>query len=226
MRWTFALLTVALVAPAAPAQEGEAKKLFEAMEQKLGKARAHQVAFEMDMSEGPDPVKIKGMVIVADGNRLKLAFDGVVDGNPAKGLVVCDGTTLAQLRERDNQPGKVSAKPAPKNQAANLATYLFRAGLFVGVEASLARAEQVRGRRPRRRDHRVPAHAAAGQGGHPPLHAVDRRRDAPAAQARRRGAPRRQAALPRHRDVHQLAARPQAAPGHVPAPQVTRHLRR
>jgi outer membrane lipoprotein-sorting protein len=94
MRWLFIVLGVLLGSGELRAQDP--KKLFSAMERKMIKAKAERITFEVDASDKGGPIKIKGTLIVAAGNRLRLVFEGTQGrGKPSKVTWVSDGKAMA-----------------------------------------------------------------------------------------------------------------------------------
>src|SRR5262245_49565980 len=75
-----------------------AQKLYEAMEQKLTKAKAYRFDFTLEIMipDKKDPAKVKGTVILATGNRLKVTGEGDKDKKTIT-VMVSDGKTVAQL---------------------------------------------------------------------------------------------------------------------------------
>jgi hypothetical protein len=89
---------------AAQGQDG-AQKLYEAMTQKLAKAKAHKFDFEIDGFSGKSAIKWKGTMILAAGNRLKVIFAGQDGKFQVSSTIVSDGQTLAEQDEYDGKPG-------------------------------------------------------------------------------------------------------------------------
>jgi outer membrane lipoprotein-sorting protein len=141
MRGTTLLLALAallFVAPArAPAQDGgEAKKLFDAMEEKLTKAKSLRLAFTSEMTKGgaERTDKIKGTLTLGQGDRFRLEAAGSVDGKDIKVVAVSDGKMTGLKRTRGGEPSPdVKKAPTRKNIAAGLARTVSRSGVFLGL---------------------------------------------------------------------------------------------
>jgi outer membrane lipoprotein-sorting protein len=136
MRWFVAVLGWLLLVPAVQAQDA-AQKLFEAMEQKLAKTKAHKIVFEIDTSDGGRETQLKGTLIFATGNRVKLTFEGQSAKKSVKGIITCDGKTVDLDAEEDGKPQKES-RPAPDKLYENMSAWLIRASLFQGVVRGIA----------------------------------------------------------------------------------------
>jgi outer membrane lipoprotein-sorting protein len=127
-----ALLTT--VPALAPAQSGdEAKKLFEAMEERIAKAKSVSLTFRIDAKLGGEHIKLTGSMAFAAGNKASIYFDGEVDGKPFKGRVVSDGKKIRFLEAAKTEE-KTEDKPAPKQQNEILSATLSRVGLSLGLE--------------------------------------------------------------------------------------------
>ena len=127
-----ALLVLLLPASAVQAQDG-AQKLFEAMEQKLAKAKAHKIAYESDGKEGDRPHQLKGVLILATGNRFKWTFEGKDNSRAVNGVVVSDGKMQVRKTESDNKPLQWGA---PHERFFEFFVgHLGRVGVHAGYEA-------------------------------------------------------------------------------------------
>jgi outer membrane lipoprotein-sorting protein len=129
--------TIVLTLLLAPASIGQAQdpaqKLYEAMEQKLTKAKAHKIGYEIDGLDGKRPVKFKGVLILATGNRVKMTLDGA-DGKRATNVViVSDGKTGVRRVETDGKPATYSWR-VHEQYSDFLVGYLSRTGLFAGIQ--------------------------------------------------------------------------------------------
>jgi outer membrane lipoprotein-sorting protein len=133
MRWLTMVAGWLLLAPLVQAQE-PAQKLFEAMEQKLGKAKALKVGIAIESEEGGEALKVKGTLILAAGNRMKLTMEGKGGKESIQLAMISDGKKLV------TQSGP-AGKPETENKAVHdklfdlLVGYVSRAGLFIGVDA-------------------------------------------------------------------------------------------
>jgi outer membrane lipoprotein-sorting protein len=129
----FALLAVA---PAlAPAQGGdEAKKLFEAMEERLAKAKSVSLGFSVELpGEGKPLAKLKGSLAFAAGDRARLEAEGSAFGLDTKILVISDGKRMHVTTTLNGKPDRKEV-PTPKNLTGALARVLSRVGVFPGLE--------------------------------------------------------------------------------------------
>jgi outer membrane lipoprotein-sorting protein len=133
MRWLIAVAGWVLLAPVALAQDA-AQKLYEAMEQKLAKAKALSLDFDLEIARG-DGIKLKGALILAAGNRFKLTFEGVSLKLKAKSTMVSDGKTLATQRSFDGKP-ESRTEPAPEKFSDIFTGHLSRSGVYWGLEDS------------------------------------------------------------------------------------------
>jgi outer membrane lipoprotein-sorting protein len=126
------MLTLLAVVPAlAPAQGGdEAKKLFEAMEERLAKAKSVSLGFSIEMDFEGKQSKFKGSFAISEGDRMRLEMEGKVEGADAKILLVSDGKRLRQMLIKGEPATEV---PTPKNLSGALARTLSRAGLGSGL---------------------------------------------------------------------------------------------
>jgi outer membrane lipoprotein-sorting protein len=133
-----ALPALLLVAPAfAPAQDGgEAKKLFDAMEERLSKAKSVSLMFHLDLKHGDrKPDHLKGLLTLAEGNRAHVEAEGRFDAEDLKVTLVSDGK---HLRLRKTEGGKTRPdrdRPTPKNLGAALTRVLSRAGVLFGLNS-------------------------------------------------------------------------------------------
>jgi len=83
-------LALALL-PRAQAQDGDAEKLFRAMEQKLLTAKAFDVKFEYQLEKR----KVKGELLVTRENKVRLNVVGLFEEKPKAGFeLVADGKKL------------------------------------------------------------------------------------------------------------------------------------
>jgi outer membrane lipoprotein-sorting protein len=134
MRWLIAITGWMLLAPVVQAQE--AQKLYDALEQKLAKARAYRFGFSIEAQDRDEITKAMGTVIVAADNRLKITFMGMVGKRPTKGTIVSDGKMLVSQGEFDGKPENKS-RPASAKLSSATTAMLSRAGLFVAIDAAV-----------------------------------------------------------------------------------------
>jgi outer membrane lipoprotein-sorting protein len=132
MRWYIAIAAAALLVPAAQAQDA-AQKLFEQMEQKVTKAKAYKFDFDLDATQGNSPIKVKGTLVVAAGNKLSFRIEGTQNGRAIKGTAVSDGKSMAFRKESEGK-GEGKGKSTPEKLSETLTGWVLRAGLFVGAE--------------------------------------------------------------------------------------------
>jgi outer membrane lipoprotein-sorting protein len=132
MRWLIAVAGWVLLAPVALAQDA-AQKLYEAMEQKIAKAKAHKFGFDLDALDHDEAIKIKGTLILATGNRANMSFQGQEGKRSIKGKVVSDGKTMFTQMDLDGKP-EMKTKPVSDKLFTVLVGYLSRTGLFLGFE--------------------------------------------------------------------------------------------
>jgi hypothetical protein len=94
MRW-LALLVLILVAAPARAQEGEAEKLYRAMEKKILAAKSLVVEFNsqhtVDDKREPSKFTVKGTIYVAAGNKTRLDLESELFQLGGKTLIVTNG---------------------------------------------------------------------------------------------------------------------------------------
>jgi outer membrane lipoprotein-sorting protein len=131
MRWWLAAIGCVVLVPAARAQDA-AQKLYEAMEQKVAKAKVQKFDFTVDASEGGG-LKVKGAFILATGNRLKLTFEGTEGKEVIKGMLLSDGKTMLMQAEIQGKP-EMKTKPVPDKLYDIIIRWLPRGGLFPAME--------------------------------------------------------------------------------------------
>jgi outer membrane lipoprotein-sorting protein len=90
MRW-LALFVLILAAAAARAQEGEAEKLYRAMEKKVLAAESLTLDFHSDMTVDDKKVTLKGTIHVAAGNKTRLELESELFQLGGKTLIVTNG---------------------------------------------------------------------------------------------------------------------------------------
>jgi hypothetical protein len=128
--------TLLILVPAlAPAQGGdEAKKLFEAMEARLTKAKNVSLSYSVELEvDGKKLLALKGSLTFAEGDRVCLDAEGNVFGRDAKLTLISNGKRLrsTSTAELKGQPKEV---PTPKNLTGALARLVSRSGIFLGIE--------------------------------------------------------------------------------------------
>ena len=131
-----ALLSLLAAVPAlAPAQDGdEAKKLFDAMEERLTKAKSVSLAFRVElMPDGKEAIKLLGSLAFAEGSRVRLEAEGAIFGEATKLGMISDGKRLrlTKAQKEGPQPHHLTA---PKNLSPAFARVVGRSGLFLGLD--------------------------------------------------------------------------------------------
>jgi outer membrane lipoprotein-sorting protein len=126
----------AVLSPPAQAQDGEAEKLFRAMEQKLLGAKAFEVRFEYQLEKR----KVKGEMLVTQENKVRLKVVGIFEDKPKAGFeLVADGKKLktkgARLFVASNgqsgmEEGGESEWQTPKTFHKVLGTTVSRGGVW------------------------------------------------------------------------------------------------
>jgi outer membrane lipoprotein-sorting protein len=89
MRW-LALLVLILAAAPARAQEGEAEKLYRAMEKKILAAKSLALEFNSQVTVDDKKFTVKGNIYVAAGNKTRLELESELFGL-GKTLIVTNG---------------------------------------------------------------------------------------------------------------------------------------
>ena len=89
MRW-LALLVLILAAALAQAQEGEAEKLYRAMEKKILAAKSLALEFNSQVAVDDQKFTVKGTIYVAAGNKTRLELESELFGL-GKTLIVTNG---------------------------------------------------------------------------------------------------------------------------------------
>jgi outer membrane lipoprotein-sorting protein len=89
MRW-LALFVLILVAEPARAQEGEAEKLYRAMEKKILAAKSLALEFNSQVTVDDKKFTVKGTIYVAAGNKTRLELESELFGL-GKTLIVTNG---------------------------------------------------------------------------------------------------------------------------------------
>jgi len=90
MRW-LALLVLILAAAPARAQEGEAEKLYRAMEKKILAAESLALEFNSEMTHDDKKFTLKGTIYVAAGNKTRLDLESELFQLGGETLIVTNG---------------------------------------------------------------------------------------------------------------------------------------
>ena len=121
MRW-LSLFALILGTVPALAQEGEAEKLYRAMETKIRNADSLVVEF----SRETDPKReylTKGTLSISTGNKLRLEGELNIDGLASKILMVCDGRST-YVKAAAEKP-RVDKSPTPRREVVLFAVARF-----------------------------------------------------------------------------------------------------
>jgi outer membrane lipoprotein-sorting protein len=134
MRWWLAIVLGVVLVPAAQAQEA-AQKLYEALEQKLSKAKALKFDFAIDgfHDREEEVIKWKGTMILADGNRLKVTFAGQEGKSRIHSTIVSDGKTLADQYQFDGKQPELHTSPVEKKLVDRVVGHLSPIGAYFGI---------------------------------------------------------------------------------------------
>jgi len=139
MRWLLTLALLALMTWPAAAQENEAEKLFRSMEQKVRSAKTLQFRFDGTITAitpaGPKKSNVKGTMILADGDKLRVEGEGNSPEEKSKMTVVSDGIDMKSFVyvQAPGQPKREmnSTEKSPKGVGQYYRSALPRHGLFV-----------------------------------------------------------------------------------------------
>jgi outer membrane lipoprotein-sorting protein len=119
-------LTVRAVLVAADPGSDSPEAVFKRMEQPILKCKTFQADVEIGVGPGKDNL-LKGRLLVAQGNKMRLELDGSIMGKPGKMAMVSDGSKMRMTG--DTGPGKDQDTPKQLSEIA-LAS-LTRTGVFV-----------------------------------------------------------------------------------------------
>lgn len=109
------------------AQANEAEELFRKMEEKLAKAKSLELAWKGEV-EHVMPVKMKGMLLLDEGKKLRLEIDGDMGGSPFEVRVVSNGRLMSIAGFGEG------TKRVPQNGLnENMAAWLARGELHTGM---------------------------------------------------------------------------------------------
>jgi len=113
----------------------DAEKLFQAMEAKLDKATALDLAFTLTVQEGQLPGirqgdGIKGTLAIMSGNKLRLEYSGAknAEGKPAQVVRISDGAQQIMTVEGE---GKPTPSKVSKDFTAGFLTVVARPGIYM-----------------------------------------------------------------------------------------------
>ena len=115
MRYLLTLLTTALLAAPALAQENDAEKLYRAMEKKIRSAQTLRLTFDGEATGGGQKLTLKGTALVAEGNKGRIEAEFASAGKSTKLLFISDGKTKymkeGDMVKTEAAESKDSAKP-------------------------------------------------------------------------------------------------------------------
>jgi hypothetical protein len=132
------MFTLLAALPAlAPAQGGdEAKKLFEAMEERLAKAKSVNLGFSIEVEvEGKKVAAMKGSLTFASGDQARFEAEGKDEGEGYKVTLTSDGKRMRHIEMAGKKVIKDREVPTPKNLSAEWAWMLSRPGLSFGFDS-------------------------------------------------------------------------------------------
>lgn len=114
-------------------EDAAAKKLFQAVEKKIAAAKSMKVEFNGKFKSSKRTFEIKGSIIVAKGNRIRMNTR-VKMGAPMRDLfAVSDGTNLIR-----RAGGESKTEPAPKTYGKRIRTSVGRYGPTFAVFSAVA----------------------------------------------------------------------------------------
>jgi outer membrane lipoprotein-sorting protein len=124
---SFSLFTLVACSNLSNAQDSDkARKLFEAMEQNLRKAKGYKVDFESAVMTNLGQGKVKGTLVLAPGNRMKFSFGFFEDNSQPTTAFISDGKLLTILHA-----GRLTkTEPVNDQFQETLTGWGFRIGLF------------------------------------------------------------------------------------------------
>lgn len=121
------LTLTALLLTAGP---DSAEALFKKSEEALLKAKTLQTPIEMNAVMGKDTlVALKGKLLIADGNLLRLELEGQMRGKEDKMTMLSDGTKMHMTSAM--RPGNTS--DTPKELSQKVKSSVTRSSVFIGL---------------------------------------------------------------------------------------------
>lgn len=130
-----AALALQWMGQAAEDEDGtSAKKRFEELDKRLVAAKTQQIAFDIDARDKHGPISLKGVLILGQGNRMKLVFDGLQMGSKSKVTWLSDGKTMTIQTEIGGKTTKASP-PVPILLSYFLASNLGRTSMLSGMNS-------------------------------------------------------------------------------------------
>lgn len=127
------LVALALTADPTP---GSAEAVFKKMDQSVREAKTFRTDLEVTLDSGKADAKpdtLKGRLLVAPGNKMRLELDGTVHGRAGKVVLVSDGTKM-RMTDHD-KPGK--DQDTTKQLGDITLASVARAGVFIPLFLSL-----------------------------------------------------------------------------------------
>jgi outer membrane lipoprotein-sorting protein len=119
-------LTVMTLLLAVDPGPDSAEAVFKRMEQPILKCKMLEADVEISVGPGKDTT-LKGRLLVARGNKMRLELNGSLQGKPGKMTLVSDGTRMRMIA--DTGPGK--DQDTPKQLSEITLASLTRTGVFV-----------------------------------------------------------------------------------------------
>lgn len=127
------LSLAALLLAANPGQD-EAQEAFQRMEQPILKCKTLQVQVEIAIAPGNNN-SLKGRLVVAQGNKMRLDLDGTVNGKAGKMGIVSNGAKMQATSANAARQDRETPKQASELSKASLARTGIFTPLFLPVEA-------------------------------------------------------------------------------------------
>lgn len=131
-----------LIAPfLAQDKPNEAEVAFRKLADSIENAKSLRVKFEAELTEGEKKLQIKGLVLLKEGNRVRLEGSG--PERPA--LYVCDGKK-SRAKDGDRLLEILDAKESVRAETAKVHSSLCSALLATEVQRDLARGREIFGK--------------------------------------------------------------------------------
>jgi outer membrane lipoprotein-sorting protein len=139
MRFTpTALILVALAWPAHGADDPDAKALLARMDANITKAKSLQAELDMTaLSDKTEFLAMKGRILVASGNKLRLELRGKAQGKPSEATFVSDGIRMRfRWGDDSNDPTQETDQDLGATVLGSMARTGIAAPLFFVVEVT------------------------------------------------------------------------------------------
>lgn len=127
----FVLLPVFLAALAV--QDGDAEKVFRAMEKKIVSARAIHIEADIVGKEKDKEAKLHASIFLGRGNKARIKIDGTIDEKEEAIELLSDGKNLRMKMAKEELAPKLEA--TPDHFTRTLGAALSRVGIAVGLKA-------------------------------------------------------------------------------------------